>query len=142
MQEHENLPFCDDGSMSDDDPVYEFFTCVGQGMAVFGGDSTAILKTEDYLKATGYINITDKAYKLPVGPWRRDKTLKEVGIFMREVLMDGLTAFSLKTLGAGLKWSDEKREMLLVRVRKAIMDPNIRSYWRFHVITAQKAAAI
>jgi len=138
IQEHENIPYCDDGTMPDDYPVTDFFTHVKQGMAVFGGDSAAILKTDDYLRKAGFTNITDMVYKIPVGPWARNKALKEIGLFMQTVLLDGLAAFSLRTLGTGLGWSPERREVALVSVRKALVDPKVHSYWPFHVITAQK----
>lgn len=126
--------------MPDDNAVTEFFLQVKEGMKAFGGDSAAILKTQDYLKGAGYVNITDTVYKLPVGPWPRDRALKEVGLFWRAVLLEGLSPISLRTLGTGLRWSPDRREVALVKVRKALMDPAVHSYWPFHVVTAQRPA--
>jgi hypothetical protein len=118
----------------------EMLTYSKQALAAFGKDTTAILTVDEKLIEAGFTNITHRVFKLPVGPWARDRSQKMLGLFWRTAIMDGLQGIAMGTLGRGLKWSNEEIEVYLVGVRKALMDPAIHTYWPYHIITAQKPA--
>lgn len=132
------MPSCDDGSMPEDYAVKELLTNTKEGLARMGRDAAAILTVDDKLRSAGFINITRRVFKLPVGPWPRDKSQRFLGVFWRTIIMEGLQGLAMGTLGRGLKWSPDEIELYLVGVRKALMDPEIHTYWPYHIITAQK----
>ncbi|CZR64037.1 related to methyltransferase [Phialocephala subalpina] len=138
IQDHENTFYCDDGSMPEDYTPKQMFSYVQQGLALFGKDTTAMLSVDDKLVAAGFTNITHRIFKLPVGPWAKDKKQKMLGLFWRTIIMDGLQGIALGILGRALKWSPEEVEVYLVDIRKQMMRKDIHTYWPYHVVTAQK----
>ncbi|RDW65196.1 hypothetical protein BP5796_09888 [Coleophoma crateriformis] len=138
FQDHEITAYCDDGTMPPDFPVVALFDFVQQGMAKFGFDCTSMLTVDEKLRAAGFTNITRTIYKIPSGPWPRDRKMKMIGYFWRTVLYEGLGGISAKTIGQGLGWPQDELEVYLVGVRKALMDPAVHSYWKLHIVTAQK----
>lgn len=75
--------------------VNEWWRFVAQGLAVFGKDIDALLKTKELLKDAGFVNIEERVVKLPMGPWPKDKNLRMVGLYCRSTIVDGLEAVSL-----------------------------------------------
>ena len=124
--------------MPEDYALKEMLTYAKQALAAVGKDTTAILTVDEKLIAARFTNVTRRVFKLPVGPWARGRSQKMLGMFWRTVIMDGLQGIAMGTLGRGLKWSNQEIELYLVRVRKALMDPSIHTYWPYHIITAQK----
>jgi hypothetical protein len=67
--------------------------------------------------------------KLPVGPWPKDKRLKNVGLFEMVNMDEGLESLSLMLFTRALKWTREEVLMFLMDVRKATKDKSIHSYY-------------
>lgn len=49
----------------------------------------------DLLKKEGYEDINEQSIKCPIGVWAKDKGLKELGMFARQMKWDGVEAFIL-----------------------------------------------
>jgi hypothetical protein len=109
-----------------------------EALAAFGKDTTALLSADEKLAAAGFVNITHRVFKLPVGPWPNGKEKKLLGLFWRTAILDGLQGIAMGTFGRAKKWSPEKIEVYLIGVRRALMDNSIHTYWPYHIITAQK----
>jgi hypothetical protein len=94
---------------SDDDTITEdhilatwdkIFIEAGEKM----GKSLAICETmkEDIIKA-GFVNVKEKKYKLPVGPWSSDPKLKELGAWNLLYMLQGLEGMALYVLTEVMK---------------------------------------
>lgn len=138
IQDHENIPYCDDGSMPENYAPKEMLLMTKKALEVLGKDTTAILSADEKLAAAGFANITHRVFKLPVGPWPKGKEQKLLGLFWRTAILDGLQGIAMGTFGREKKWSPEEIEVYLVGVRKALLDNSIHTYWPYHIITAQK----
>jgi hypothetical protein len=86
----------------------------------------------------GFTNIHHEVFKIPIGTWPKNKTLKTVGLYMRTAVLDRLDAMSFGPLCRGLGWSKEEVQVYLVDVRKCLMDNTVHSYFPFHVSYRQK----
>lgn len=64
--------------------------------------------------------------------------MRLIGLYLRTVLIDGLQAISLGPLTRGLKWTKEGVEVLLVDVRKCLMDSSQHMHYTFHSFYGQK----
>jgi hypothetical protein len=109
-----------------------------KGLEKFGVDLLGPTKHVSYLKEAGYVNIQEKVFKIPMGIWPKNQTLKMVGLYMRSIILDGLQGNSIKPFTKGLGWSVEEVEVFLVDVRKCLMDKSIHTYMTFHVTYGQK----
>jgi hypothetical protein len=93
--------FCDDGTMPDDHLLNEWWENVGKGLAVFGRDLEAVLKTAQHLRDAGFVDIEERVVKVPIGPWAKAKKLRTVGLYSRATIEDGLEGLSLGPMARG-----------------------------------------
>ncbi|QUC21540.1 uncharacterized protein UV8b_05783 [Ustilaginoidea virens] len=128
---------CDDGTMSEEDPLRTFFDASAQGLRTFGGEPLKGLKLEESLVEAGFTNIHVITKKVPIAAWPRDKHLKAVGMFTRAVILDSLGAFAAKPLAA-LGISAEDRLALVTQVRQSLNDRRIHRYMKCVFCYGQK----
>jgi hypothetical protein len=131
---------CDDGTMIEDSALIRWLDLLRQGLQNLGLDVDRTMELAENLKQTGFINVEQKTFKVPVGTWPKNKTLRLIGLYLRTVLIDGLQAISLGPLIRGLKWTKEEVEVLLIDVRKCLMDSSQHMYYTFHTFFGQKLA--
>jgi hypothetical protein len=99
---------------------------------------TSMLNNPHSLTTAGFTNIQSKLFKVPLGIWPKNKTMKLIGLYMRSVMYDGLQGISMGPFTRGLKWTPEEVELFLVEVRKSLFDSKTHSYLLFHVYYGQK----
>ncbi|KAK4182825.1 S-adenosyl-L-methionine-dependent methyltransferase [Podospora australis] len=139
VQEIDIRPTSDDDSVSSTIPyaLRDFLSFMEAGLRILGSEMHAIRKLPEELEEAGFTEITKKVHKAPIGMWPKDKRLRLCGLFLRTAMMDGLRGLSHRPLTA-LGWTQLQIEMVLVDVRKALMDPNVHAYFGFHAIYARK----
>ena len=121
-------------------PVANFWSLIAEGPAVLGVhlDAIADRKLVDMIRGTGYEDVHEQTFHLPLGTWPENKNLKTVGLYWRRAVLDGIHATTIGPLTHSLGWSPEDVEVLLVEVRKAYSDNAARMYMPFHIVYAQK----
>jgi hypothetical protein len=129
---------CDDGTMNKDNAVIKWLDLLKQALQILGLDVDRPLKLAENLRDAGFVNVEEKSFKVPIGTWPKNKTLQLIGLYLRTVLIEGLQAISLGPLTRGLNWTKEEVEILLVDVRKCLMDSSQHTYYTFHSIYGQK----
>ena len=142
IQEMHHLPHCDDGTMPTEEgseyPLLTYFRTVTRGLFALGVKLDASLATAQNLGEYGFTNVHHEIFKIPIGTWPKNKTLKTVGLYAKVGILDGLQAMSMASLTRGLGWKREEVELMLVDVRKCLMDGSVHAYLPFHVIYGQK----
>ena len=95
------------------------------------------LDTLDTMRAAmekaGFVDIQEKTYRWPVGPWARDPTLKEARRLHYHQWTGGMEGWGLYLLtkfGAPRLWTKEEVLVLLARVRKELQDPHVH-IWQY-----------
>lgn len=88
----------DDDTLKPNSPLYtwiEIFTKMGTltGKPFFWEDKMA-----ESIGKAGFVNITGRKIKVPIGTWPKDKKLKQWGAWNRQFLLQGLEGFSLRGL--------------------------------------------
>lgn len=82
------------------------------------------------MQDAGFINITRLNFKMPIGPWAKDPTLREAGLFGKANLLSGFYGLSVKVFTQLLDWSVEELEVLLAQCRRELNRKGIHGYWR------------
>jgi hypothetical protein len=118
--------------------VDKWLTLVQQGLLKLGPDLNSTTRLANDLREAGYVNVEERIFKVPIGIWAKNKTLKMIGLYLRTVIFEGLQAISLAAFVKGLGWSQQEMEVLLVDVRKDLSDVTKHTYFPFHVIYGQK----
>ena len=129
---------CDDGTMNKDSTLIKWLELLKQALRNLGIDVDRPRKLGECLRETGFVNVEEKSFKVPIGIWPKNKTLRLIGLYLRTILIEGLQAISLGPLTKGLDWTKEEVEVLLVDVRKCLMDSSQHTYYTFHSFYGQK----
>ncbi len=83
------------------------------------------------IEAAGFVDVHERLYKVPMGPWAKDKLLKEVGVLNLQHWKSGLEGYAMWLLtkfGAPSPWTKAEVDVYLVNVRKELMDSRIHAY--------------
>ncbi|KAK4164588.1 Phosphoethanolamine N-methyltransferase [Cladorrhinum sp. PSN259] len=139
IQEIEVVPQSDDASISPSIPYAfrDYINYMAAGLRIMGSEMHAILRLPDEMKAAGFEDVQSITHKAPLGMWPRDKRLRLCGLFMRTAIMDGLRGISHRPLTA-LGWTQLQIEMVLVDVRKALMDSKVHAYFTYRIVYGRK----
>lgn len=138
MQEIHHFPQCHDGSMPEDHPVAKYWKLISEGLAALGVNFNMTTNLADKMRDSGFVNVTERIFHVPIGMWPKNKVLKMVGLYWRTILMDGLQAIALGPMTRGLKWTPDQVEVFLVEVRKAYMEAWVHSHMPLHIIYGQR----
>ncbi|GME23778.1 Methyltransferase domain-containing protein [Neofusicoccum parvum] len=141
LHEMNYVPRCDDGSMPADYQFARMLELVGQGLAAMSINLNGVHSIKAQLEEAGFVDVQERVFKVPLGPWPKDRLLKKVGRYYQAIAMDGLQAIALRPICKGLGWMPEEVEVFLAGVRKHLMDSSIHAYQTLHVIYAQKPEA-
>ena len=115
--------------MPEDGAVRRWEALWNEGVARFGLTGRCYPeKMKQQMEEAGFVNIAIKNYKMPIGPWAKDKRLRQAGLYFLVGVLDGITGLSLRVFTQGLGWTVEEMEVLLMDVRKEWKNRAIHSY--------------
>lgn len=83
------------------------------------------------IEQAGFVDIHEKKYKIPLGPWAKDKLLKEAGHLQYahwNAALEGWAMWLLTHFGEPKPWTKEEVQVFLAKVRKELKDPSIHAY--------------
>ena len=138
FQDFDPQYYSDDGSLKEDHSLHKYVTMFMDAAKDFGRISQPGPLIEGWMKDAGFENIVHEKFRLPIGPWPKDKHLKTLGAWNLVQLEDGLEGFVLRLFTQQLGWQKGEVEVLLAKVRKDLRDPRIHAQYNFHVIYGQK----
>lgn len=140
LQELRFVLHSDDGTMPEGDKYgySRFIDLCMEGFGKFGVNALAMENNRGLLADGGFVNIQEKVWKVPIGTWPKDRTMKTIGLYNRSIITDGLQSVGMAPLTRALGWSREEVEVFLVQVRKSLMDVSAHSYYTFHAVYGQK----
>jgi len=76
---------------------------------------------------------------VPIGPWAKDRKLKNLGLFQLEQMVDCVEPFTLALLTRVLNWSNEDTQNLMDGVRKDFKNwRKTHLYITFHFVYGRK----
>jgi hypothetical protein len=127
--------------MNEESALIKWLDLLKQGLQNLGRDVDRPLELAESLRQAGFVNAEKKSFEVPIGTWPKNKTLRLIGLYLRTVLIKGLQAISLGPLTRGPKWTKEEVEVLLINVRKCLMDSSQHTYYTFHTFFGQKPVA-
>lgn len=84
---------------------------------------------EQWVRDAGFVNVTHKRIKLPLGPWAKDPDLKEVGTCNLIQTLSGLEGFSIRMLCGVGGWSMQEVNALLAKVREEMKRPGMHQQY-------------
>ena len=79
--------------------------------------------------------------QVPVGPWAKDRKLKELGYLMLLHCLEGIEAFTLAPFSRILMWSNDEIYDLMNGVKSELMNPKNHLYCVIHFVYGRKPGA-
>lgn len=90
-----------------------------------------------YFTAAGFENVHEEAYRWPLGPWPKDKVLKDLGTWGRAHVDMGLENWVLRLL-TSFGWTLEAIMALCAGVRRQMRTPGVHAIHRMNIVYGQK----
>jgi hypothetical protein len=137
-QEIDHFPRSEDQTLASDNPMIRYWDEVANGLDKMGVRFRDAPRVSERMRNAGFVNVTQRVFFTPIGPWPQNRQLKEVGLYWRAVLMEGLEAIALRPLSGQLGWKRAEIDVFLASVRKAYLDRSTHSYMPFYVVYGQK----
>jgi hypothetical protein len=105
------VPKSDDGST--DGTIFEAWGKVSlEAGDAFGKTLRIVDEAKDKMIAAGFTNVVEHRFKAPIGPWAKDRHLKELGRYNRLQWEEGIEGWSMmlltNLLGVCVNWLAEK----------------------------------
>jgi SAM-dependent methyltransferase len=127
FQDFNLLYYSEDGSLTPQHALLEWISTLTGAADKLGRDSNPGSKLEGWVRDAGFVGVVHRRYRVPIGPWARDKTLKEVGTWNLMQVLNGLEGLSMRLYTGVLGWSEEEVRGLLERVRRDLADPRVHA---------------
>lgn len=90
------------------------------------------------MEEIGYVNVVCQLFKVPIGTWPADKSLKEAGAAQLVAMIEGIQSLSLAIFTRALGWSAEETEVFLMECRPAFKAKKQYLYWPGYIVYGQK----
>ncbi|KAL4803752.1 hypothetical protein BDV18DRAFT_153622 [Aspergillus unguis] len=90
------------------------------------------------MRENGFVDVQEHIFKAPVNPWPTDAHHQNIGSWMEDNILEGLSGWSYKPFSENSRWSKAEYEVFLASVRNCVRDRNVHAYFNFHVIIGRK----
>lgn len=95
-----------------------------------------------WLVDAGFVDVEVQTKIVPVGPWPKDRRLKEIGrYFLMQMLEGGIENYSIG-LFTKAGWEATDVHAMLEQVRAEITDPRVHSFTRAWFITGRREDSV
>ena len=92
----------------------------------------------DWICAAGFQDVVQKRYQWPLGPWAKDKKLKELGVWARAHADAGLENWSLMVNTRVLGWSYEQAQVHIATTRQRLWNRKRHAWHEMRVVYGRK----
>ncbi|KAJ5264666.1 hypothetical protein N7505_007459 [Penicillium chrysogenum] len=93
------------------------------------------------IEKTGFVDVHEERYKIPLGPWPKDTLLKEAGHLQYahwNAVLEGWAMWLLTHFGEPEPWMKEEVQVFLAEVRVELKNPHIHAYEPANRVWARK----
>lgn len=120
----------DDGSLSEDSYIRKW--CLNEEEAWKKIGLSVVLTGEQlqsWMENAGFVNVTIRTFKIPIGQWPADPILRETGAFQLVAMLEGLQGLTIAPWVRHLGWAEEEVEVFIANVRSEWRSKRIHSYF-------------
>lgn len=101
---------------------------VTAGANALGQNWSQVPRYAAYMKEAGFVDVIEKKFAWPLGPWAQGERMKILGTLCRENLLVSVHGMSMAVMTKGLGMTSEEVELLLPDVKKDINNIKIHCY--------------
>ncbi|KAF5021876.1 hypothetical protein F66182_6067 [Fusarium sp. NRRL 66182] len=132
--------YSDDGSVDDDYGIQTWNELVREGGKRTGRSFCVVEEGLQVpgIKATGFVDIQEANYKVPVGSWAKDTHLREVGQFLRSTMENDAEGYTTLLWSQVMAWPQEEYQVFMMAFRKALKNKKYHGYMKLRYVWARK----
>jgi hypothetical protein len=86
-----------------------------------------VSKYARWMEEVGFVDVEERRFFLPTGPWPDDPREKELGQYQLQNWLAAMEGMSIRNLGR-IGWSAEDCRVLVASCKKELLSGNIRPY--------------
>ena len=121
----------DDDSLPKDNILHTWGPNIIGAASNSGRPADTLDTMREQIEKAGFVDIHEKVYKWPIGPWPRDPVLKETGRLNHHMWMtgmDGWAMYLLTKFGLPQPWSKEEVQVYVAKARAEVQNPRHHLY--------------
>ncbi|KAK4446237.1 S-adenosyl-L-methionine-dependent methyltransferase [Podospora aff. communis PSN243] len=128
-------------------PVPRFWGLIKQGMSALGANVSSCSEgvVARMLQDQGFTEVAEHIFKLPIGGWENDASLKLAGNYWQSLSISSAKSIAQFPLRKGLQWGQDRIDMEILHFQQAMRDFEDLSkhcmYMKFYVVYGQKPSA-
>ncbi|PSN69549.1 S-adenosyl-L-methionine-dependent methyltransferase [Corynespora cassiicola Philippines] len=138
LQDFNTHGYSEDSSAGEDNMVLKFCDVFNKACDKMGRSGSPGQHLKGWVEAAGFTNVHHKVYKVPIGPWAKDKKLKQIGALYLINLTELLEAALLGLLTRVEGWTPEEVQVFMAQVRNDLKKKSVHIMQEFHVVWAQR----
>ncbi|OQD76371.1 hypothetical protein PENDEC_c004G06193 [Penicillium decumbens] len=132
---------CDDGTLPADNILQSWGPNIFACGEAAGRECDVIDTMHETIRKAGFVDVHDKTYKWPIGPWARDQRYKEAGTVNFHHWMSGMEGWCMWLLtkfGSPEPWTKDEVLVYVAKLRKELKNPRFHIYQRARRVWARK----
>ncbi|ETN45780.1 uncharacterized protein HMPREF1541_09613 [Cyphellophora europaea CBS 101466] len=99
-------------------------------------------KLKQWVEDAGFVNIHHELLPIPIGPWPKDKALKEIGTFDIVQFLENMEGLSMRIFTTLANYTPEEVLALCAKLREELRNPRLQAMHDLHVVYAQKPLSV
>ncbi|CZR65212.1 related to methyltransferase [Phialocephala subalpina] len=130
---------------SDDDPemvkapwTKEWCETVDKATIAFGKQLNVGSKQRGWMEEAGFVDVEEKVVKVPLGPWTKDPTLKELGRYERCHMNDSIEAHSIALYTRVLNYSADQAKVTFEMIKQEFNNKSLHLYTVYRFMYGRK----
>lgn len=121
----------DDGSLPADSNLAHWGPLMEVCGARAGRPCDIVMTMGESIKKAGFVDVHEKIYKWPLGPWPRDQKFKEAGMVNIQHWMSGIEGWCMWLLtkyGEPEPWTKDQVHVFCAKMRTELKNPHYHTY--------------
>ena len=141
MQDHECWLNSDDNTIDRAEWGNKLVRDVDEASNKIGKRLNIAHRHRQWMIDAGFAEVAEDVFKIPIGPWPKDKRLKEIGRVFRVQMIEAVPTFSIAYYTRVLGYSHEQAQVIVAGVRSEFLDKSLHLYLRWHFVRGRRPAA-
>ncbi|KAH6689653.1 S-adenosyl-L-methionine-dependent methyltransferase [Plectosphaerella plurivora] len=138
FQDYDMRYYSEDGSLTKEHHTKKWIDTLLASAAKVGREPVPGVKLKEWVTDAGFVNVREEVFRMPIGPWAKDRDMKQVGQINLVQILEGLEAFSLRLLCDVEGWSETEVTVLLANVRNELKSGAFHAQIKIHVVYGQR----
>lgn len=118
----------DDGTLPPDSAFVEFAKTFFRISEAIGASATAPLFYKEHMENAGFVDVQQSIFKIPEGPWAKDRKLKQIGALEKANFNEGMEALIIRGYTQVLGGDASTAQAMMASVRQELANPAMHAY--------------